>query len=325
MKDFENKKKIISYFRAKGLDYVSGEGLSEELGFSRANVWKYMTKLRDEGYIIEAVPHLGYRLMSSPDKILPYEIDVDLKTRVFGKTAVHCYDDISSTNNEAYRLAEEGAGEGALVLAETQSRGKGRIGRKWVSPKGSGIYMSLILRPDVEIDEIPSITLVVASAIAKVIRKECSLDAMVKWPNDIFVGGKKVCGILTEMKAQTDSVDFLILGIGINVNTSSAKLPPEATSLSAQASKTFDRTILLRRFLEELERDYLKFSSNGFAALRDECRSSSLVLGGRVNVTEHHKRIEGEAVDIDEKGALIVRTAGGELKRVFSGDVVMCR
>jgi len=166
---------------------------------------------------------------------------------------------------------------------------------------------------------------VVASAIAKVIRKECSLDAMVKWPNDIFVGGKKVCGILTEMKAQTDSVDFLILGIGINVNTSSGKLPPEATSLSTQASKTFDRTILLRRFLEELERDYLKFSSNGFAALRDECRSSSLVLGGRVNVTEHHKRIEGEAVDIDEKGALIVRTAGGELKRVFSGDVVMCR
>lgn len=325
MKDFDHKKKIIAYFRARGLDYVSGEELSEEFGFSRANVWKYMSKLRDEGYGIEAVPHLGYRLMSVPDRILPYEIDVELKTKVFGKSEVHCHDEIASTNDEAYRLAEKGAAEGTIVLAECQTKGKGRVGRKWSSPKGGGIYLSLILRPDAETDEIPSITLIAASAVVKVIRKECSLEAVVKWPNDVFVGGKKVCGILTEMKAQPDSVEFLVLGIGININTPAGKLPPEGTSLAVQASRTFDRTVLLRSLLEALERDYRKFSSSGFMPLRDECKAFSLVLGEHVNITEHHKKIEGRAVDIDEKGALIVRTTAGAIKRVFSGDVVMCR
>lgn len=325
MKDIENKKKIIQYFRSKKDGCVSGEDLSERLGFSRANLWKYIKKLREDGFVIEASPRLGYRLISSPDRIQGYEVGLGLHTHILGKRQVYAYDEISSTNSEAYRLAEEGAADGTLVIAECQTKGKGRIGRKWVSPKGGGIYMSLVLRPDAEMDEIPSITLIVASAVARAIKSETALEAKVKWPNDIFVNGKKVAGILTEMKAQPDSIDFLVVGIGINVNTPASKLPPEGTSLAAETLKTYERTAFLRRILEELEGSYIKFTAKGFAPLRGECRSLSLVLGGKVNITEHHHKLSGKAVDIDEKGALIVLTEDGSLKRVFSGDVVLCR
>lgn len=325
MKDFENKKKIIHYFRKSGGKPVSGEALSRELGFSRANVWKYIKKLRDDGYVIEAAPRLGYTLKSSPDRISIYEIDLGSGSRVFGKKPIYFYDETVSTNVRAYELAEEGAAEGTIVVAESQTRGKGRIGRKWVSPKGGGIYVSLILRPDVETDEIPSITLIAASAVVKAIRKECSLEPAVKWPNDVMLNGKKVCGILTEIKAQPDSVDFLVVGIGVNVNTPLSKLPPEGTSLSEEGTSAFDRTAFLRSLLEEFEKDYVKFKAEGFAALHAECKKLSLVLGKRVNIVEHHRPLSGKAVDIDEKGALIVLTDDGSLKRVFSGDVVICR
>ena len=325
MKDFENKKKIIHYFRKSGGKHVSGEALSKELGFSRANVWKYIKRLREDGYVIEASSRLGYVLKASPDRISVYEIDVGLEARIFGKRPIYFYDEISSTNVRAYELAEEGAAEGTIVIADSQSKGKGRIGRKWVSPKGGGIYMSMILRPDVETDEIPTITLITASAVVKAIRQECSLEPAVKWPNDVMLGGKKVCGILTEIKAQPDSVDFLVVGIGINVNTPLSKLPPEGTSLSEGGAPLVDRTAFLRRLLFEFEKDYVKFKDEGFAALRAECKKLSLVLGKRVDIVEHHRPLSGKAVDIDEKGALVVLTDDGELRRVFSGDVMLCR
>lgn len=325
MKEYEVKKEIIGFFRKNREKFISGEDISGALGFSRASVWKYIKKLRDEGYLIEAVPHLGYRLVSAPDKMYGYDISCGLKARKFGKKAVHYYDSISSTNDRAYELAEAGEPEGALVIAESQTHGKGRIGRKWVSPKGTGIYMSLIVRPDVETDEIPTITLIAAAGIISALKRVYGLEAKMKWPNDVLVNDKKVCGILTEIKAQPDQVEFLVLGIGINVNTPASKLPPEGTSIKIECGHSVDRLELARSVLEEFESDYSKFNKEGFAALRKECKDCSSTLGKKVKVVEHHRSVKGQAVDIDEKGALIIRTDSGQKKRIFSGDVMMAR
>ena len=324
MKDFDVKKKIISLFRQSEGGFVSGEDISRLLGFSRAGVWKYISKLREEGYVIEAVPHLGYRLSSTPDKMYGYHMVSDLGTGIIGKQAIYYYDSIASTNDKAYELAESGAPEGTIVVAETQTRGKGRAGRQWVSPKGAGIYMSLILRPGVEMSQIQAITLITALAVIKAVKAVCDLDAMMKWPNDVFLEGRKLCGILTEMKAQPDRVDFIVLGIGINVNTPSGKLPPEGISLKMAGARAVDRSGLMKAVLEALEREYLRYKEEGFESFREECKRVSTVLGGRVRIAEHTRSVEGTAVDIDERGALIVRDDNGFLQRVFSGDVVLC-
>jgi BirA family biotin operon repressor/biotin-[acetyl-CoA-carboxylase] ligase len=323
MKEAESKKKILDIFYKNTGDFVSGEDISQKLDVSRASVWKHINKLREDGYDIEAVPHLGYRITSAPDKLFGYEIDRDLKTKTFGKNNIYHYESVDSTNDKAYELAEKAEPEGTIVVAESQARGKGRIGRKWVSPKGGGIYMSLVLRPDVETDEIPTITLIAAISAAKAINRICSLSVRVKWPNDIIINGKKAGGILTEIKAQPDKVDFLVLGIGLNVNTPHGKLPHAGTSLMEECAQNVSRTELVKYFLENFEKDYTKFKKEGFVSLRDECKAASSVLGNRVKVSEHHKIYEGRAVDIDEKGALILKMDDGSKKRVFSGDVTL--
>ncbi len=317
------KGKILTFFRKNKEQYVSGEDISQSLEVSRAYVWKYMSKLRDDGYAIDAVPHLGYRIRSVPDKLFGYEIKNGLKTRTIGKKEVYHYETTDSTNNRAYELAEQGEPEGTVVVAESQTHGKGRIGRKWVSPKGGGIYMSLILRPDVEIDEVPSVTLVAAVAITRAIKNIIGINARIKWPNDIFYSEKKVCGILTEIKAQPGRVDFLILGVGINVNTTVGKLPAGSTSLKHETGYPINRAQLMRCILEELEKYYKKFRKEGFASLRPECKKLSSVLGENVKIKEHHKVVKGKAVDIDSKGALIVKDNKGQRRRIFSGDVLL--
>ncbi len=316
------KQKILVFFRKNAENYVSGEDISTALGVSRAYVWKYVNKLRNHGYEIEAVPHLGYKIRSSPDKLFEYEVKNGLRTRTIGKKAVHYSESIDSTNNRAYELAEAGEPEGTLVIAESQFHGKGRMGRRWVSPKGGGIYISLILRPDVGTDEIPGITLIAAESIAKVINRITRLSAGIKWPNDIVVNGRKICGILTEIKAQPDRVDFLILGIGINVNTPPGKIPPGGTSLKNETNLSVNRVGLTRDLLEEFEKDYQRFKKEGFS-LRETCKGLSLTLGRKVEIREHDRVIKGTAVDIGEKGALIVKNGKGALQRVFSGDVTL--
>ncbi|MBD3426079.1 MAG: biotin--[acetyl-CoA-carboxylase] ligase [Candidatus Omnitrophica bacterium] len=325
MKEFEAKREIIAFFRNKRDKFISGEDISDSLGFSRASVWKYIKKLREDGYSIEAVPNLGYKLAATPAKMYGYDIASVLKTRKFGKKNIYHYESIDSTNNKAYELAESGEPEGTVVIAENQTQGKGRMGRRWVSPKGTGIYMSLIVRPDAEMDEIPAMTLITAYCIIKAVKDASGLEARMKWPNDVIVNGKKLCGILTEIKAQPDQVNFLVLGIGVNVNTPSSKLPPEGTSIKNECGCEIDRPDLARGILTQFEKGYTRFTNEGFGAIRKECMDCSFTLGKKVKVLEHHRSIEGEAVDIDEKGALIIRTASGEKRRVFSGDVDVLR
>lgn len=321
--------KILALLREDTASYVSSEELCKLAGISRAAIWKHMEKLRTEGYDIEASPHLGYRLAGIPDSLIPSEIKWKLKTRIFGREVIS-YRKVDSTNDAAYELAEKGIKEGTVVLAEEQGKGKGRHGRSWQSPPKGGIYMSCVLRPRMAPNEIPRITLLAAVAVAKSIRKATGLDAMIKWPNDILVDGKKVCGILTEMKAEQDSVDFIILGIGVNVNTPARNLPKGATSLKEELRHAGRKTDLSRveiakKMLESLESEYHALKEKGFKPIIEEWRRLSAMLGSRIRVVLQNRTFEGLAHDVDPDGSLVVRLDSGVMEKVSSGDVVLLR
>lgn len=325
MRTSVTKNKIIHFLAENKNEFTSGEDLSSALGFSRAGLWKHIKQLREEGYVIEAVPNKGYKLRSSPDAMYSHSVQDGLNTTVIGKGDFYYYDEVTSTNDEAYRLAEDGAPEGTLVVSDTQTAGKGRLGRKWSSPKGEGVYFSLVLRPDVNISIIPTITLISALAIVDTVERVCGVKAEIKWPNDVLVSGRKLCGILTEMKAQPDMVEFIVLGIGINVNTSLSKLPEGSTSLKHETGGVVLKKDILKGILEEFETDYNIFKREGFLSLREECKVHSAVIGEQVSVSEHGRILEGTVLDIDESGALMVEDSRGELRRIFSGDVTLCR
>ena len=313
--------KILHMFKKYGGAYVSGEDISRELGVSRTSIWKHIETLRSLGYEISASPNLGYKLAGRPDRLIPEELKNDLRTKFLGKNIL-TYALLDSTNDTAYRLAEDGAKEGTVVIAEKQKKGKGRHGRTWVSPKG-GIYFSCIIRPDIEPKEVAKITLVSALAVCTSIRKAAGVPAMIKWPNDITIYGKKVCGILTEMKAEQDSVDFLIVGIGINVDTPSSLLPKGATSLSEESDSSISKVDLAKGILENLEHYIGIFKKEGFRVIRDEWRDLSDTIGRYVKVQCHEGKIEGQALDLDADGALVIRLDSGFHKRILSGDVTV--
>ena len=303
--------------------HVSGEEIAHALGISRAAVWKHISRLRAFGYVIDAVPHLGYRLVSVPDKMLPDEIRSRLHGGPFGSDIV-AYQQTASTNDVAYALAQKGAAEGTVVVAEAQTKGRGRMRRIWDSPEGMGIYASLVLRPALSPSDVGRVTIMSAVSACCTIAAYSGLAAQIKWPNDVFINGKKVCGILTEMNAEQDQVHFVVMGIGINVNTPLRALPPEATSLKAEGGRAFSRVELLSALLMRLESDYRLLTSGKFATITAEWRSRSLTLGKRVSFRTNHGIVEGQAMDIDERGALIVREDSGFLHHCISGDVALC-
>lgn len=320
---------ILKILRGNPGAYVSSDELCKDAGISRAAIWKRMESLRQEGYEIEASPHLGYRLIGSPDSLIPDEIKWKLKTKVFGKEIIS-YKKVDSTNDVAYSLAEKGIKEGLVILADEQVSGKGRLGRSWSSPPKGGIYMSCVLRPDIIPAEIPRITLLAAVAVAKAIREFSGLMPEIKWPNDILINGKKVCGILTEMKADQDAVNFIVVGIGVNVNTPPDELPKIATSLREELSLTgrhdnLSRVLLARKMLERLDDEYASLKKSGFSPIIDEWKELSNIIGSRVKVITHNRTLEGQAHDIDQDGSLVVRCARGQMEKVSSGDVVIIK
>lgn len=320
---------MLDLLRDSDGSYVSGEELCKMAGISRAGIWKRIEKLREEGYEIEALPHLGYRLIGIPDALLPDEIKLNLKTRYLGKEIIS-YKKVDSTNTSAYELAEHGLTEGAVIFADEQARGKGRHGRTWQSVPGCGIYMSCVLRPHMAPNEIPKITLVAAVAVAKAIRGYTGLNAVIKWPNDILINGKKVCGILTEMKAEQDMIDFIILGIGVNVNTKAKDLPKGASSLKEELhhikdGENISRVELAKKMLETLEEYYNTLKKKGSGSIIEEWKEYSVMLGSRVKVALPNRTFEADVYNIDPDGALVVRLDSGVLEKISSGDVVMVR
>ncbi len=324
MKEYKVKRTILSCLYSASSEYVSGEELSEILGFSRANTWKYIKKIINDGYQIEAVSKKGYKLISCPDKLYGYDISASLSSKLMGKNNIYYYETLTSTNDKAYQLAELGAEEGDIIVSEEQTGGKGRLGRKWISPPGVGLYFSVILRPALPLTRLPALTLVSSYAVVKVLREKYRLNAGIKWPNDIYAQGKKIGGILTEIKAQQDMVDFVILGTGINVNTPASDLPVCATSLYECLDRMFIRKEVMSKIVETFEGTYYDYVDNGFDPILQKLKKYSTVLGKKIYIETYHKKIKGKAVDIDGSGALIVKT-DDSTQRIFSGDIFFCR
>lgn len=303
--------------------FLSGEDIGRELSITRAAVWKGIKKLREEGYEIEAVTNRGYRLTNPETMYNKRELEQGLKTKTMGQT-IYFYEETDTTNNRARELALEGASEGTLVVAEKQTAGRGRRGKVWESPLGTGIWMSLVLRPQIMPAEASVLTLLCGLATAEAIEAETGLSAGIKWPNDILINGKKAVGILTEMDCEMSEVHFVIPGIGINVNT--ASFPPEiaeiATSLYLECGKTVSRRRLVHRVLERLEEHYETFLRTGsFAAMLEDYRKHCITLGKEVHVLGREPFF-AEALDITPEGELLVRRAdNGKEEVVFSGEV----
>lgn len=307
------KQRILDILKSAD-DFVSGEDISNKTGISRAAVWKHIKSLKNKGYEIDSVTNRGYRLVSSPDLITAEEITQNLNTEFIGRR-LFIYDETDSTNERAKASGEI---EGSVFIAEVQNHGKGSRGRGWVSPRGTGIWHSILLKPDISPLEVSQITLVAGLAVCKAI----GMDAKIKWPNDIVIGTKKVCGILTEMSAETDMVHYVVCGIGINVNTENfdAEIKHRATSMYIESGEKQIRNDIIARELNYFEYYYKKFLEGGLCAILDEYKENCVTIGRDVTVIYKKENVTGKAADIDENGALVVETADGTI-RVTSGEV----
>lgn len=316
------KSEILSLLRESG-DYVSGQELCEHFGVTRAAVWKAINQLKKEGYDIDAVQNRGYRLVSERELYGKNELESRIRTRWAGRNVVF-YEITDSTNVQAKRLAEQGAAQGTLVVAEEQTAGRGRRGRDWRSPAGSNIYFTLLLRPEYTTDCASMVTLVMALAVREAVQEICGTDAGIKWPNDVVVGGKKVTGILTEMSLEGMEIQHVVIGVGINVKeqTFPAEIADKATSLEEAAGKPVSRAALLQKIMEHFEVDYEKFLQTKDLSLLKQGYNEALVnLGREVRVLDPAGEYGGTALGINEKGELLVRTADGSVKEVYAGEV----
>jgi BirA family biotin operon repressor/biotin-[acetyl-CoA-carboxylase] ligase len=318
------KQEILKAFYAHPNEFVSGEYLSQVCNCTRTAVWKHIEELRQEGYQFEALRKAGYRLVSSPDILSAEEIKAGLTTKKIGQT-VYAYDTVASTQPLAHEAAGKGAPEGTLVIADQQTGGKGRLGRPWHSPKGTGIWMSLIIRPAIPLPKAPQMTLLTAVSMAETIKRELHLPAQIKWPNDIFINGKKVCGILTELNAEADRINYVVIGIGINANTVEADFPPElsgiATSLRIASGQVVKRVRFVQAFCRQFEQQYEDYLANGFERIRKEWEAHSFTLGRMVTVRTIHSTLEGKAIGLDSEGVLIVEDELGQQHKVYSADL----
>ncbi|MDO8841621.1 MAG: biotin--[acetyl-CoA-carboxylase] ligase [Methanocalculus sp.] len=304
---------------------ISGEKISEELGISRSAVWKHIEELRHLGYEIEASPKEGYHLIQRTTKLLPYEIKRHLRTKRIGSD-IHYVASTPSTiwlGKQMIREIERDAGDGLVIIAEEQTGGIGRLGRSWASPFG-GIWTTIVIRPSIPISSAFMIMMAASVAVARAIRKEYDIGALIKWPNDIFIGDKKVAGMHLELSAEADVIHYCLLSIGIDVNVSVAELMPvlnrEVTSISEELGYEVDRAKFLARLLTEFERRYTLVEKNEYEALTREWKSLSCTLEHRVEIRTLKKTFEGEAIDIDDHGALIIRKDNGKIERVIAGD-----
>jgi BirA family biotin operon repressor/biotin-[acetyl-CoA-carboxylase] ligase len=318
--------KILSALRTHP-DGVSGAQLAEQLGISRAAVWARIDELRKLDYDIEASPHFGYRLVSSPDALHADDLRARLgKTKVIGRN-IQVFEQTTSTNDVMDKLARDNVREGVVVFAESQTKGRGRLGRKWTSPTRKGLWFSVLLRPELRPQETTQLTIASATALCRAIQTITGLQTEIKWPNDLLIGGKKVVGILTEMSAEVDRVRHIILGIGVDVNQDANEFPPElrkiATSLKIEAGEEISRAELATAILQELDFDYARICGGKFHAVADEWEAGCATIGKNVSVQMGDRKIRGCAEALDDDGALLVRTEHGHLERVIGGDVTL--
>ncbi len=320
-----NRSQLLA--QLKGGGWVSGQVLTYQLAISRTAVWKHICKLREEGYTIEASRKKGYRLLKVSDFLNESEIREGLKTSILGQGEIVCLKETESTNAYAKAMAVDGIPEGTVIVAELQTRGRGRRGRDWFSPFREGLYLTMILRPQIRPTEAPRLTLMTSVAVAEAIEDMTDLNCRIKWPNDVLIGGKKVAGILTEIHSEMDAVNFVVLGIGINVNTPLDSFPDElkakASSLLIETGRIVSRVELLRACLERIEARYEEFNKGRFDDVMDCWRERSDIIGREIEVDMINRRFRGVAVEFDADGVLILKDGEGNTQRIFSGDVTV--
>ncbi len=304
---------------------VSGEALAKDLGLSRAAVWKHIRALKQAGYDIESRHAHGYRLVSEPDLLGRESISARLTTKWLGHSLVYA-DVTGSTNTDAAVLGREGARHGTVVVADRQTSGRGRLGRTWESEQGINLYMSALLRPRLTPAEAPQLSLIAGVAVSSALEQR-GLAARIKWPNDVVVGKRKVCGVLTEIDAETDRVSFVVVGIGVNINSRESDFPeelrPRATSFLIETGSRLSRAAFLSELLAELERVYEAFEAEGFAAVRSEWEQRSDMAGRKVAIDGAGRRVEGVCRGIGHDGSLLVEDGQGRQERVIAGDVTV--
>jgi BirA family transcriptional regulator, biotin operon repressor / biotin---[acetyl-CoA-carboxylase] ligase len=317
---------VLSFLAEAGDAFISGETISDKLGLTRAAVWKHVEALRAHGYRIDAVPARGYRLAAIPDRLTALELRPLLDTHDLGRV-LHTYEELGSTNDRARELAEGGAAHGEVVIAETQTAGRGRRGRTLFSPPRRNLCFSVVLRPELPPSRAAELTLVASLAICDALR-QAGVAAGIKWPNDVLAGGRKIAGILTELAAEPDEVDWVVIGVGVNVNARTEDFPEalrgEATSVAIERGEPAPRALLAAACLTALEGWLDVHGERGFAPIRDAWRERSVTLGREVAVRADGREISGRAEDIDDQGALLVRTPE-RVERILSGDVHLLR
>ncbi len=316
-------KLIEAFSTAKGT-FISGQQIADYIGCSRTAVWKHIEELRTEGFVLEAVRNKGYRIIFTPEKVTANEIQLGLQTKTLGKS-IHYEESVETTQKIALTIANDGAPEGTLVVAEEQLGGKGRLMRNWYSPKYSGIWMSLILRPRIPFQQAPQLTLLAAVAVVQAIEHTTDLKPQIKWPNDILINRKKVTGILTELQGESDRIHSVIIGIGINVNQQKSDFPEElqetATSLLIEGGEKVSRARVIQEVLVRLETLYEQFLTEGFLPIKQLWESYAISLGQEIKATTVNSTIIGKAIGITDEGVLLLEDHSGKVHSIYSADI----
>lgn len=316
------KSKILSRLRDES-GYVSGQDLCSEFGVSRTAIWKAVSQLREEGYEIEAVQNKGYRLLASPDVVSCEEIKSRLDTQWAG-SRVYYYETLDSTNICAKRLAEQGAPNGTLILADRQTAGRGRLGRSWETDVGTSVAMTVIVRPKLPPTKASMLTLVMGMAVASALNALFGLNCKIKWPNDVVVNGRKICGILTEMSAEINRINYLVIGSGINANMEDFphELKDRAVSLRMLLGKRVNRAEIICACMKWLETYYDAFQrTEDMSGLMEEYNRMLVSLGREVCVLETGGAFQGDCLGVNREGELLVRRADGTVVPVYAGEV----
>ncbi len=316
--------KIVTLLKSHKSEFLSGEKLSQTLALSRAAVWKNIKKLKSLGYKIESRPKIGYRLRKKTDLLFPWEISDGLQTDIIGRK-IYYFDRIDSTQNFALELAQKPHENGSVVIAQRQTQGRGRLNRKWISPKG-GIWMSILLRPNFEPSYTSLFPMATSLALAVSMEKTLNVKTELKWPNDITINGKKVAGILIDASIESNKIDYLIIGIGINFKinpgTISKSIRQKNYGITTLVKKDQDGNPveLIQQFLLELEETYNKVMINSVGTIRKEWMKRSSTIGKNVTATTTTGTMKGKAVGIDKTGALLLSNKGN-IQRLLAGDI----
>ncbi|MBI4652413.1 biotin--[acetyl-CoA-carboxylase] ligase [Candidatus Desantisbacteria bacterium] len=320
----QGKEYILKMLKKNPGQFVSGQHLGKNLSLSRTSVWKYIKELTGDGYEIERQTKSGYKFLSEPDLIIPYEIEENNDALFIGKK-VYYFKFAASTNEIAHELAGNNASSGTIVISEVQNKGKGRQGRLWISNKG-GLWFSLILRPDFSPLHASKITIIMAISVINAIKELFGINIAIKWPNDLFFINKKIGGILIEMNAEIDKINYLVIGIGLNINNIIASdIKKTAVNLKSIVNKKIDRNYLLNKILGEIEKNLNIFKKDDFSYFIDEAKKLCMNLGKRLKVTVGSDSITGECLDLDENGNLLLKETSGNIRHIISGDIEFLR